>query len=390
MWRWFPFPDPRFEIHVSDAQLAVAMMTASAIFEIGPSGAPLSAAHVSRVDQIPSDPIAMGTLETYAEGPSTDLDHVIFHVPNFLLYGQTSFDWGDWHVALSALPETEQLERELQTEGGYALTHVGRLSRVDGGGFDLDDAESPLDALGFFLSFARGFWTQPCLLVGFDSEGTRRCVSAPPLRLDARAATETWYNEYRSGDLADAARAFWTRWDDEDSNETLRLVVSWYLEANGGAKALQGRLILSQVALEMLAYEVLTDAQGNEPKGSAGVLTGDLLDHFSIPRAVPVGLPDLQALASSAVLKDQPADADFDGMGVGAAIRNALTHSKRSKRQKRQALLGEHYLQSWWFSTWALELAVLAWTGYEGAYAPRFRGQNRGYAEQVPWAPTAS
>jgi hypothetical protein len=73
-----------------------------------------------------------------------------------------------WRIRLEPRRDHSELIRGLQAMGGYAATHQGRIDRVDGCSFTIEEAEELMHGLDYFLSFARGFWTPPLLPVGYD------------------------------------------------------------------------------------------------------------------------------------------------------------------------------------------------------------------------------
>ena len=63
----------------------------------------------------------------------------------------------------------------------------------------------------------------------------------------------TWLPEHQRLDLADAVSRFAELWKDPAWRGPLKLAVSWLVEANGSGAAPETRIVLAQVALELLA-----------------------------------------------------------------------------------------------------------------------------------------
>ena len=61
-----------------------------------------------------------------------------------------------WRINLVAVRESRDRFKHLKATGGYAFTHVGRLTRIDGSAFSVEQAKEVLESLRVFLSFARG------------------------------------------------------------------------------------------------------------------------------------------------------------------------------------------------------------------------------------------
>ena len=115
------------------------------------------------------------------------LREVIFHVINFYDFHQGKTDLivatdtsvrrlgrillksAGWRVTIHALPETEHIVQSLRSEGGYAITHVGKIERARRGSFAVSQAKTILDILRLYLSFARGSFVSCSLAVGSDA-----------------------------------------------------------------------------------------------------------------------------------------------------------------------------------------------------------------------------
>jgi hypothetical protein len=113
--------------------------------------------------------------------------YALFCLPNFtrltgepILYPDCScranrlaLEGGGWKIVLDCVENERACEEFLKASSGFAVTHIGRLERADGKTFTAVDARPILDALTWYMSFACGRWTGPCLPVGFDTIGQR-------------------------------------------------------------------------------------------------------------------------------------------------------------------------------------------------------------------------
>ena len=77
---------------------------------------------------------------------------------------------GKFDILIQSLPQTSDIIDKLDEQGGYAITHVGRITRLDGKSFKADKTNEILENLFYFLSFARGFWAPPIFPIGLDSQ----------------------------------------------------------------------------------------------------------------------------------------------------------------------------------------------------------------------------
>lgn len=90
----------------------------------------------------------------------------------------------------------------LKTQGGFAITHVGKLKCSDGEAFSKEEAKEFLDIFSNFLSFARGFRVPVCLLVGYDANNNKTWEYWEPLRGDSWGGVNSWFPEQDAGILA--------------------------------------------------------------------------------------------------------------------------------------------------------------------------------------------
>jgi len=137
--------------------------------------------------------------EAIVKGKSQELTSLVFHLPNFPFFnifntwvmneegeekelegwlgwvfdGQFVFEAGDWRIVLATLPENWDIQELLQSQGGYSLTHICKLERLERTPFSMNDARDLLEAFSYYLSFARGLWLVPMLIAGFDAGGTQ-------------------------------------------------------------------------------------------------------------------------------------------------------------------------------------------------------------------------
>lgn len=62
--------------------------------------------------------------------------------------------------------DDNNLRKSLKDQGGFALTHIGKIRKRDGGNIDYRTAKELLYCLGYFLSFLTGLWSFPLLCGG--------------------------------------------------------------------------------------------------------------------------------------------------------------------------------------------------------------------------------
>jgi len=158
--------------------------------------------------------------------------------------------------------------------------------------------------------------------------------------------------------------------------------VSWLVEANSPNAVSETRIVLAQIALELLAWVYAVETRPLHSRTDFNRLSAAgririLLQQLRIPSSVPDYLSDVPSLDDS--------DA-FDGPGLITGVRNALVHATDRKRKLIAKLDGRQRYQCGQVALHYLELALLALFGHDGYYARRGWEGWKGEDEvPVPW-----
>jgi hypothetical protein len=191
----------------------------------------------------------------------------------------------------------------------------------------------------------------------------------------------TWLPERASIDLSSAFQGFSKRWKEEIWRDSLKTSISWFVEANAPGIGSESRIVLAQVALELLSWVCLVEEQrlyhpGDFEKISAAGRIRALLHHAGVPTVIPDHLNSLQSVC----------DVDaFDGPGVISRVRNALVHPTKKKRALMESVDGEQRMECSQLALQYLELVILAICGHDGYYSRRgWRGWKGVGNDEVP------
>jgi hypothetical protein len=285
----------------------------------------------------------------------------------------------DWNVDLKSLPSTKEAFKKLKEDGGYHLTHIGTIKKSDGSLFSGKDAQTCLNSLRYFLSFARGGWCEPICAVGFDELSNRvwELWSSPR---EPWHVSLSWFDAHNASQLATLYPLFMKKWKDDDWRDALEEVIYWYLNANFSPRGMDAGIILTQAAIERLAYEyAVKEKQLLSVNGFKDLRASDkfrlLFSSLRIPLEVPQETPKIAKLSK-----------DFNWVDAPHAlteIRNSLVHPEHKKRSQ----LASAYHEAWDLGLWYLAMGLLAVCEYTGTYGnrlqkPRWVGQ----IEKVPWS----
>jgi len=319
-------------------------------------------------------------------GSGRDLRRVLFHVANFPEYtgavvmgqrgtvrGRVEFTAGGWTIRLDCREGLRDILRGVAGLGGYAVTHVGELSRTDGLTFDSADAAPVLEAVGELLSFANCSRTYPLATLGFDTRNRRAWTAWDPPAVAQYATRLRWFDQLDPSCLGRAMAGLWTKWADPDKRDVFRRAV--YLVTDANRRGVEPGLIVAQAALELLGWQVLVKETGTLTssafdKLSAAAMLRRLLGVCSIPLGIPAELGDLATWATSSSIADGP--------GALTRIRNSWVHPP----VRGLLRLGPETSDAWLLALWYVDLVTLWWLGYRGDYSARVRG---GLIEAVPW-----
>jgi hypothetical protein len=307
---------------------------------------------------------AAGELRTVETTGAPRLKKLLFHVPNLREFlGETVGDHsavrsssctlksGSWKVRFDARLDLPRLEKDLSVLGGYAVTHVGELTRPTGHSFEADDAVEFLDSLYWFLSFVRGSWTAAIMCVGETVEGTTWRYFRP-------ANVEPWnghhsWCDHKSWPLAAKAFHEYGRlWKDPLWNQALKVVIGFYLSANR-PRPMQTAIASAQSGLELLGWLRLVETGEVEEEewtslaySGARKLRG-VLSLAQIDPTIPHEYRNLARLDPSWE----------DGPAVVAGVRNQLVHPRM--RNGRIGPTTTTLLQTRMLSTRYLEDCIL-------------------------------
>lgn len=341
-----------------------------------------------------------GSVKPVEIGSGSSLSSVVFHVVNFRNYlgrgvgngagmmwaGRGVTETDGWRVTLDKVNH-ETIFEEVEAVSGSAITHVGKLERTDGSTFSKDDADRLLEGLFRYLSFCRGSWAAPVLVVGQDANDIRVFEQWRDWKIQPWWRTATWFNDFSVEGFEAGLPGFWKLWNNETWNEPLLLALHWYCEANMSAGGVEGSVILAQAAFELLAWTLLVEdrtvlSEDGFQKLPAMDKLRLLISHCGIPLEIPLSLATLSSVAKAENWVDAPQ--------ALTEYRNALVHANPKKRQRVLSVDVAARHDAWDLSLWYLELVLLRLFEYEGQYSNRIRrvGFRGDEVEPVPWKRT--
>lgn len=299
------------------------------------------------------------------------------------LCGRVTLVGDGWAVTVAATDKTDDLCKALGRQGGFAITHMGRIEREDGSTFSGEQLERVLGTVHYFLSFALGRWAGVAFPIGFNKAGKRVFEQwGLPMAADGPwGGSCSWFDPHHGELLPQVFPGFMALWKKGLWHRALTEGLYWYLGAcdRGTGIGVDTGLILAQTALELLAWthcvqdRKMVSAEAFEPRGlSAANRLRLLASSLDIPLELPACLTALHAT------RGQKWD---DSMDAITGIRNAIVHP----HAKKQLPHGSYY-EGWKLSLWYVDMAILRLCGHTGKYSNRLVDRWMGQVESVPWA----
>jgi hypothetical protein len=294
--------------------------------------------------------------------------------------GRLSFSTPDLACVVDSIPEVDELRKQASRDAGFVVTHVCELTLVR----PCPHAEilPLLGELHLFFGFLRGAWAGPVLPRAY-SESTLVWEQFAGWVVDDSREVGSWLPQRSFLSLSPLFEQFHRFAHSSEWSNALKTALSWYVAANASSVPHEVRLVLAQVALDLLASVELVEVRQifqHEPFDRIGAARRirHLMTHLRIPAGVPSHLKDLSAIATTLAC---------DGPGVVVYIRNRLSHATEANRRDLDVVSPTQLWEAAQLSLQYVELALLALLGYNGKYAQRAWCGWKGSDEvAVPWA----
>ncbi|MCH8863084.1 MAG: hypothetical protein IID51_11305, partial [Proteobacteria bacterium] len=296
-------------------------------------------------------------------GPDSTNIKYTYRSGGLRLLGRVVLRNADWTIEIQELPQAKRLVAELRDKGGFAITHVGQITRSDRTSFAISKVEKALDELRLFLSFANGLWVPVILPVGFDKNGKRLFEEWALPRSTPWQFSRSSFDRNHGEMLAELYPGFTALLLDPDMGEPLKAALYWYLMSNQGSSGIDSGLILSQAALERLATAYIKK-MGLVTGSSAGDRICRAFQHSKIPITIPRASSAAYRARRRGVWKNIPE--------AIVKVRNELVHPETRLKVNLGALVPG----IWNLAQWYIELFILRHSNFTGFYSNRI---------QAPW-----
>ena len=282
----------------------------------------------------------------------------------------------EWEVDVTARREIESSIEDAKL-CGYAVTHIGEISRLDGKAFEPQQLQEFLETVQSFLSFARGAWCSAHLPMGETADGDTAFWLWYRQVVDKWHHKRNWFPEMQAQTLRQLFPEFVRLWHSDLWHKPLKEVIYWYLLANS-LSTVDAAVVLAQNALELLSWTYLVREQECVDEHTfKDVRTSQniryLMWALDIPLEIPQGAEHFNKAFKSNKERDLP--------WALTDVRNWIVHPDNTTIENPKGL---PYIASQ-AALWCIELALLRIMGYEGDYVNRLTAEWVGETEPVPW-----
>jgi hypothetical protein len=252
-----------------------------------------------------------GNLDPYDIGTGDQLSYIILHIVNFPAYIGTwienaSCGWAgrltliseqqNWKLTIDAPYNCKDIQTNLDSQGGYAITNTAKLERNNGEMFTAQQAEEIMIGLCYFLSFVAGRWVSPILPVGFDANNNKIWEKWFYFKLAPyQNPKSNWFPSNESFNLTPKYlgtpfRGFLKKYFDDNWQEPIKLLTSLYVESNNSG--VEQAIITTQPAFELLFWLLFVEQLKCLSKESVEKLNASdklrlLFSHLQIPLQLP-------------------------------------------------------------------------------------------------------
>lgn len=271
--------------------------------------------------------------------------------------------------------EHQERRKALRGKGGYLTLCSGELV-INKKSVGRDGMYKYLKPFNFFLYFLNGRRVSAMFLQGISPEGETVWKDYSAYGTDAYKLVHNWSHNVDS--INDSFNNLWNQfynlWQkDEDTQEILKSIIHWYIEANNESGRVEGAMIMALAALELLFNWVIvselkmvsnTDSEKLTTAGKVRLLVNYLGESFDIP----LGFRKLVQYATS--------DHNIkDGPDILVYVRNNIVHSN-AKNLKNVAKMEPQMMgEALQLSLFYIELSLLKVLKYKGNFHNRTNGK---------------
>lgn len=285
----------------------------------------------------------------------------------------------EWDVVIDLVEPSGKVMDSLKLNGGFGITHIGRVSRNNHAHTTAEDYNQISRVLRYYLGFCRGFWVGPML--PFVENLNKKLFYYSSYRLTPWQSVGSWFPRQKPLEAGKSFKQFVRLFQDSDWTDALVYSIEWYIDANT-ADTLESSIVKMQFGLEVLAWMMLVRKGAKSKSQYEADSATQNLQELHIEMNIPVDVPSsLRALEQYATSLDPPS-----GVRAITKIRNYIAHPTSSNIEKLSSVGSSTMFEAKQLGLHYLELCLLHVIGYSGVYSDRTKSsRHEGEYDAVPW-----
>jgi hypothetical protein len=294
--------------------------------------------------------------------------------------GNVNLSVGEWSIYLQKRHDYKEKEifTKLKNEAGYGITHVVEIKKVNNELYSEKEIEHFIEVLTWLLSLCAGRQVGIGIHTGFRNSSVIFENFMSPI-ISPFEIKSNWIPRQDPTALPSLFSLLVCKFKDDFTGKVIKETISWYIEVMKYS-FIEKKMILIQVALEMLSWVLLTQVSSAEMTEkefnslkTASAKIRKMLEKMNVATKIPNSLSHLQI------------DGQFeDGPHLFTHYRNKITHPTKKSIYDSISVTEKWEIVN--LGIYYLELTLLYLIGYGGYYTNHLQFPSwEGEYERVPW-----
>lgn len=333
---------------------------------------------------------------------AVEVDKILFSIPNFRAIGNSHVSKkavnrsAIYHIKRNILQDdryqikidscinSEKRQKLLDEKGGYLIQYCAELTSLKGS-LGFNETKELLESLSDFLSFLNGKRTSSFFHKGIHNNKTI-WIDYSDYSVSSHKYVRSWVPRRNFVQIDLLWKKFRNYWANPDSKDFFNSVIHWYIDANNHLGSIEGAIIMSQAALELIYnWWIVEDKKMLTGKDSKDISAANkirlLLSQLNVKPEIPLHFKSLKFFEKSEKEISDSCDAIVQ-------LRNYIVHSQKEKRKKFKSLHQETLYHALQLSLYYTELSILRILEYDGVFYSRIHNSiyEHDCIQRVPWA----
>lgn len=276
---------------------------------------------------------------------------------------------GKYLIQIDKVEQEQEEYSKLRKQGGYLKTYDGLIKSASNKSISAKDIENLSKYLDLFFTFINGRRIASVLYSGcFD--GDTNWIDISKKNISIYESSFSWIPKNDVAGIEMLWKNFREHCKNLESFDVISTVIHWYIESNNYSGAIEGSIIMSQSALELLYnYYIVESKRAIIGKDSESISASNKI------RLLVSGIEsiDLDNLGNLTELKNFTDNSDHfeDVIDSITFIRNSVVHSQKKKRIQLNKISYEVRLQALKMNLYLIELSLLHILSYKGKVRSR-------------------